>query len=124
MRKYLGRLILTAGLLTGVLGSPLAHAAPAPSNCKVIEGPGFYSQACGDFAQVTGGPGQSSASTGNPLPTTTVAPPVPPLPVVPFTGFQPAPVIPAPQVPAPAPAPRQSGGGLLGGLLRLLGLGG
>lgn len=122
MLKHLGRLILTAGLLTGVLGSPLAHAATAPSNCKVIEGPGFYSQACGDSVQVTGGPGQSSASTGTPPPTTTVAPPVPPLPFVPFTEVQPVPVIPAPRVPAPAPRP--SGGGLLGGLLRLLGLGG
>lgn len=121
MRNHLVRLILTAGCLTAAMGLQLAHAATLPANCKVVQGPGFYSQACGDNAQVSGGPGQSSASTGTP-PVPPAQSVVPPVPVTPLPQFTPVVEPPKPAAPVP-PARSQGGGGLLSGLLRLLGLG-
>jgi hypothetical protein len=110
----LGVATICFGLTVGISA---ARAQTSQSNCKTIEGPGYFAQACGTNAQVSGGPGSSSASTG-PEPVATIVPtPIGTFTPVP-TVVQPVPV-PTPAPPAPRPAPM----GLIGALLRLLGLG-
>ena len=118
MRK---RLIAT-GMATiwflSVAGASVAHAQTSPSNCKTVEGPGYFAQACGSNPQVSGGPGSSSAGTG-PEQLTTILPSPTPTPLATFT---PVPSVVQPP-PSPPPAPPPAPVGLIGMLLRLLGLG-
>lgn len=102
-----------------VVGASAAGAQTSPSNCKTVEGPGFFAQACGSNAEVSGGPGHSTASTG-PEQLTIVATPTP-TPTL-LETFAPVPNVVQPTPTAPPAAP--SGPlGLIGMLLRLLGLG-
>ncbi|MGQ0680071.1 MAG: hypothetical protein ACT4OM_10545 [Actinomycetota bacterium] len=119
MKRPTGRVAgITIGcLLTVAAGAP---AAFAQTNCKVVEGPGFFSRACGDFASVSAGPGQATSSTSTvPLPEQTFSPVVAATPLAP----PPAPELTGIAPPPPTPARTGGLGGLIGGLLRLLGLG-
>jgi hypothetical protein len=125
MRRLLIALGVSTVLFGSVVGASFAQAQTSPSNCKTIEGPGFFSQACGDNAQVSGGPGGSSASTG-PEQLTTVLPSPSPTPTpapTPAETFTPVPALVQPTPTATPPAQRPAPLGLIGTLLRLLGLG-
>jgi hypothetical protein len=121
------KLLIAIGMVTmsfgSVVGATFAYAQTSPTNCETVEGPGYFAQACGTNAQVSGGPGGSSASTGPEQLTTVIpSPTASPLPT-PAGTFTPVPSVVQPTPTASPPAQRPAPVGLIGMLLRLLGLG-
>lgn len=125
------KLLIAIGLVTmsfgSVVGATFAYAQASPTNCKTVEGPGYFAQACGTNAQVSAGPGGSSASTGpeqltNVIPSPSPSPTASPL-ATPSGTFTPVPSVVQPTPTASPPAQRPAPAGLIGMLLRLLGLG-
>jgi len=125
MRKRLIAMGVATVSFLWVVGASVAGAQTSPSNCKTVEGPGFFAQACGSNAEVSGGPGHSTASTGPEqltiVPTATPTPTPTPTPTL-LDTFAPVPSVVQP-TPTASPAAPSGPLGLIGMLLRLLGLG-
>jgi hypothetical protein len=112
--------LIFLGVTAAVVAAVMASVAHAQTTCKTIEGPGYFAQACGTNPQVSGGPSGSSASTGPEQAVQSVPTPAP----TPADTFTPVPTATAsPALATPSPVPRREPVGLLGALLRLLGLG-
>ena len=111
---------------TAILSVTVAQAQT--SNCKTVEGPGYFAQACGSDTQVSGGPGGATARSGPAQGSSSQSTPSPSASATPVAdGFTPVPSPTAEATPTPTMSPlspldETAPLGLIGVLLRLLGL--